>query len=91
MSTYCLHIKSRLIHLRSRDRNECVLAVGAHPDDCEFGCFGTLANERSRGSEVFILLLTLGEKGGDPSVRYREAKEAAKIVGAELLRCREFS
>ena len=39
---------------------------------------------------MFVLLLTLGEKGGDPSVRYREAREAAKIVGAELLDAGSF-
>ncbi len=39
------------------------LAVGAHPDDIEFGCGGTLAKWASTGTKIFHLILTDGSKG----------------------------
>ena len=38
-----------------------VLAVGAHPDDIEVGCAGTLALQKSNGGKVYFLVLTRGE------------------------------
>ncbi|HSO94847.1 MAG TPA: PIG-L deacetylase family protein [Acidimicrobiia bacterium] len=40
-----------------------VLAVGAHPDDIEFGCGATLARWAASGTEVVLLVLTDGSKG----------------------------
>jgi LmbE family N-acetylglucosaminyl deacetylase len=45
---------------------------------------------RAQGKKVFILLLTRGEKGGDPLVRCEEAKIAADIIGAQLLEIGRF-
>lgn len=61
-----------------------VLAVGAHPDDVELGCGGTLAALVARGQRVGILDLTRGEMGtrGTPEARAAEAAEAARILGA---------
>lgn len=60
-----------------------VLAVGAHPDDIEFGVGGTLLKHKAAGDLIWILTLTRGESGGaDPAVRYREAEEAARSLGA---------
>lgn len=61
-----------------------VLAVGAHPDDVELGCGGTLAALAARGQTFAILDLTRGEAGtrGTPETRAREAAEAARILGA---------
>ncbi len=63
-----------------------ILAVGAHPDDAEFGCGGILAKEAARGSEVLMLILSRGEAGssGTPEERAREAEAAAAILGARL-------
>jgi LmbE family N-acetylglucosaminyl deacetylase len=58
-----------------------VLAVGAHPDDVELGCAGTLALHRARGDKVYVLTLTSGEASGDPEVREKECRESAKILG----------
>ena len=41
----------------------CVLAIGAHPDDIEFGCGGTLAKWAAAGTDVHFLVLTDGSKG----------------------------
>ena len=62
-----------------------VLAVGAHPDDIELGCAGTLALHKIRGDKVYLLVLTKGEASGDPSIREKECRETAKILGADGL------
>lgn len=63
-----------------------ILAVGAHPDDVELSCAGTLAKEISRGKKIGILDLTRGELGtrGSAEIRDREAANAAKILGVEV-------
>lgn len=60
-----------------------ILAIGAHPDDVELSCAGTLAKEISRGKKVAILDLTQGELGtrGTSEIRAVEAKQAAAILG----------
>ena len=62
------------------------LAIGAHPDDVELGCGGTLAGLVESGHSVGILHLTSGEAGtrGDAETRRAEARAAASILGAEL-------
>ena len=60
-----------------------ILAVGAHPDDIEIGCGGTLIKYVRRGHSVFLLLITKGEKGGDIETRYEEQLRAAEIIGAK--------
>jgi len=40
-----------------------ILAIGAHPDDVEFGCGGALRKHIENGDEVYVLILTNGEKG----------------------------
>ena len=40
-----------------------VLAIGAHPDDVELGCGGTLAKHVARGDRVTLLVITRGEAG----------------------------
>lgn len=61
-----------------------VVAVGAHPDDIEFGCFGTLYRHMKQGDKIHEVILTRGELGGDPTTRESEAKDAAKLIGAEV-------
>jgi LmbE family N-acetylglucosaminyl deacetylase len=60
-----------------------VLAIGAHPDDIEFGCFGTLYRHKIQGDEVFEAVLTKGSLGGDAVVRKKEAKRASDLIGAK--------
>jgi bacillithiol biosynthesis deacetylase BshB1 len=64
-----------------------VLAVGAHPDDVELGCGGTLARLASEGRAVGILHLTRGERGtrGTPEGRRAEAEAAAAALGAAAM------
>jgi bacillithiol biosynthesis deacetylase BshB1 len=64
-----------------------VLAIGAHPDDVELGCGGTLALLAGQGRRVGIVHLTRGESGTRGSVeeRRREAEEAAAALGVSEL------
>ena len=61
-----------------------VLAIGAHPDDVELGCGGTLALLARQGRKVGILHLTRGEQGtrGTAEERRAAAEAAAKALGA---------
>lgn len=63
-----------------------ILAIGAHPDDVELSCSGTIAKEVARGKKVGVLDLTRGELGtrGTAEIRDEEAAEAAKILGLEI-------
>ena len=60
-----------------------VLAIGAHPDDVELGCSGTLIKAVKEGKKTGIIDLTEGELGtrGTVETRYQEAAEAARIMG----------
>ena len=63
-----------------------LLAFGAHPDDIEFGAGGILARETRAGRPVHLVVCSRGEAGthGTPAQRTREAKAAAKILGATI-------
>jgi bacillithiol biosynthesis deacetylase BshB1 len=59
-----------------------ILAIGAHPDDVELGCGGTIAKLISEGKKVAIIDLTEGELGtrGTNETRALEAAESSKIL-----------
>ena len=63
-----------------------ILAVGAHPDDVEFGCAPILIQEVRNGHEARILVASKGEAGsaGTPEERAQEARDAARIIGAAI-------
>lgn len=70
---------------------ERALAIGAHPDDVDFGCGATLAKWAAAGTEVSVLVCTDGSKGTwDPAAdeatlvatRQREQRAAAAALGA---------
>jgi LmbE family N-acetylglucosaminyl deacetylase len=64
-----------------------LIAVGAHPDDVEIACGGTLANLASKGYRVGIIDLTDGEPtplSPGPDVRMEEARRAAEILGVQV-------
>ena len=67
-----------------------VVCVGAHPDDPESGCGGTLARYAGLGHRVTIIYLTRGEsgiRGKSPqeaaAIRTAEAEKACQIIGAK--------
>jgi N-acetylglucosamine malate deacetylase 1 len=64
-----------------------LVAVGAHPDDVEIACGGTLARLARKGYRVGIVDLTDGEPtplSPGPDVRLSEARRAAEILGVDL-------
>jgi len=64
-----------------------VIAVGAHPDDVEIGCGGSLANMVRQGYRVGIVDLTDGEPtpgSPNPETRLAEAQRAAEILGIHV-------
>jgi len=63
-----------------------ILAFGAHPDDVELSCSGTLAVEINNGRKVGIVDLTQGEMGtrGNAKTRAKEAEKAADILGVSV-------
>lgn len=70
--------------------NKRVLAVGAHPDDVEIMCSGTLFLLKKLGYEIHVISLTLGDCGSaehSPEeisfIRCQEAKNACKVLGAK--------
>ena len=63
-----------------------IVAFGAHPDDVELGCAGTILKEISLGKKVGIVDLTRGELGtrGSAAIRHQEATAAAEILGVTV-------
>lgn len=63
-----------------------VLAIGAHPDDIELGCGGTLARHVAAGDRVTMLVVTKGEVGpGHTADRVSEQTKAAAVLGVDEL------
>jgi len=78
--------------LPAKTRPRKVLVAGAHPDDPESGCGGTIARYVERGHNVVVLYLTRGEagiQGKSPqeaaAIRSAEAKKACAILNARPL------
>ncbi|MFC5406208.1 PIG-L deacetylase family protein [Cohnella soli] len=69
-----------------------VLAIGAHPDDIEVFCAGTLLKYKQQGHNIFIALTTSGNIGSNEyesreaiaAQREQEQLDAAKLMGAEV-------
>ena len=63
-----------------------ILAFGAHPDDIELNCAGTLLAEKANGKKIGVIDLTQGELGtrGSAEIRRQEAAAAAKILQLDV-------
>lgn len=69
-----------------------ILAIGAHPDDLEISCAGTLAKMVKAGHEVVLCHASAGDKGhyeippGElMEIRKREAEQAAAVIGSRAI------
>jgi LmbE family N-acetylglucosaminyl deacetylase len=67
-----------------------VLVIGAHPDDIEIACGGTLAKLHDEGHTIWGLVMSQGEMGGDAKSRHREAIRGANFLGLDQLRVLDF-
>src|SRR6266542_3224607 len=72
--------------------DKIVLAIGAHPDDIDFGCGATMAKLSKLGAKLYFAVCTDGNRGSRQNnfdkaelvkKRHEEQLEAAKILGAE--------
>jgi len=63
-----------------------LLAIGAHPDDIELACGGTVAKSVRIGHSVGILDVTRGELGtrGTATIRDRESREAERVLKLKI-------
>lgn len=66
-----------------------VLAIGAHPDDIELLCAGTMIKFKNQGAEVFLCHVCDGNKGSKvhkpdelAEIRRKEAIASASLIGA---------
>ncbi len=60
-----------------------ILAIGAHPDDIEIGCGGTLLKYAQKGHNIYLLILTMGDVGGDPEIRKKEQENSAAVMSVK--------
>ncbi|MBN1493686.1 MAG: PIG-L family deacetylase [Candidatus Omnitrophica bacterium] len=60
-----------------------ILAIGAHPDDIEYGCGGALLKYAKKGHEIYLMVLTDGRMSGDPAVRKKEQDAAGKQLNVK--------
>ncbi|MBU2530484.1 MAG: PIG-L family deacetylase [Elusimicrobia bacterium] len=61
-----------------------ILAIGAHPDDIEFGCGGILYKMFKDKHKINLLVMTKGNVGGDSDDRWLEQKKSAAILKAQV-------
>jgi len=69
-----------------------ILVFGAHPDDVELGCGGTVIKEIKAGKKVGVIDLTRGELGtrGTAETRTAETKSASEIMGVTIRENMDF-
>lgn len=58
-----------------------ILAIGAHPDDIEYACGGTLLKMKAQGHSIFMMVMTKGDFGGDAAQREIEQRAVAEALG----------
>jgi LmbE family N-acetylglucosaminyl deacetylase len=64
-------------------KSEVILAIGAHPDDIELGCGGTISAASKLGKRVIAVFMSKGEQSGNPEVRPKESIEALALLGVK--------
>ncbi len=69
-----------------------ILAFGAHPDDVELGCSGTIINHLKNGLKIGIIDLSRGELGtrGTMETRNQETTQSTKVLGVQLRENMDF-
>ncbi len=71
-------------------RATSILAVGAHPDDIELGCGGTLFKAVKSGTKITAIYMTKGELSGDKNTRVKESRKALSILSVDKVYFADF-
>lgn len=90
---YVFSVMLWLLRFERPARRQVVLAIGAHPDDIEFGCGATLLRYREEGCDTHGLVLTGGERGNDgngAADRRQEAYASAQVIALSDLQLCDF-
>ena len=90
---YVFSVMLWLLRFERPARRQVVLAIGAHPDDIEFGCGATLLRYREEGCDTRGLVLTGGEQGKDgngDADRRQEAHDSAAVIALNDLQMCDF-
>lgn len=82
----------RLVREREIDSQPkpVVLAIGAHPDDLELACGGTLAKLAEAGYDVHAIVMSHGQVGGNPELRPSEARAGGELLGFTTVQVLDF-
>ena len=73
------------------ERPRRILVIGAHPDDLELACGGSLARFVDNGHEVNALVMSHGARGGHEGVRAGEAVSAAQLLDLTDITVHDFT
>jgi len=71
-------------------KSKKVIVVGAHPDDIEISCGGTVSYLKEKNYIVHCVFLTDGEKGGPPEIRRNESIKACELLRLDKVFFGEF-
>lgn len=82
-------VKMKLIAVPSQKPRK-ILVLGAHPDDIEIACGGSIAKLCDAGHTVMSLIVSGGECGGNSSSRYIEAMKGAEFLGINKVEIMDF-
>ncbi|AKJ38927.1 LmbE family protein [Methanosarcina barkeri CM1] len=67
-----------------------ILVIGAHPDDIEIACGGSIAELSDAGNTIMSLIVSKGERGGNSSSRLIEATKSAEFLGINKVEIMDF-
>ncbi len=71
-------------------KSNTILAVGAHPDDIELGCGGTVRAASKLGKKVVAVFMSKGEHSGSPEIRPKESIAALSLLGVNEVHFGDF-
>ena len=71
-------------------RSDVIIAVGAHPDDIELGCGGTVRAAAKAGKNIIAVIMTKGEQSANPEIRCRESTKALQKLGVAEVHFGDF-
>lgn len=84
------HVAALSVAKRQPSPRQRILAIGAHPDDLELACGGSLAKFSDAGYEIHALVMSTGKVGGDSSRRRSEARAGADFLGLSAVEVLDF-